>query len=131
MAEEANGRVRVPCPLGGCREYHDVLVDRNGRKYLSCRDWGTSVWFERGPKGEAYWRRFVPTGIVCPGCGRTAQPDPDAGCPDCGEPWPPCPVCWRLQTIGELYCPGCGSDGERFRLDAQGNPLPRKDLPEG
>lgn len=128
MVDEAKGKERVPCPLGGCKQYHDVGRDKNGKPYLSCRDWGVTLWFDRGPRGQAYWKRFVPTGVVCPGCGRPALPDPAAYCPDCGEPWSPCPICWRVLN-GEDYCPGCGSDGERFWLDAQGNPLAKRDPP--
>ncbi len=131
MPEESVPKKRIRCPLAGCDEFHEIALDKNARPYLSCRLWGVTLWFDRGPRGEAYWKRFVPTYVACPGCGRPATPDPGASCPDCDDPWDPCPMCWRVVVQGEPYCEGCGFDCEigGFRLDSEGNPLKKRDLP--
>ncbi len=130
MPDEAVTKEGIRCPLEGCGQFHEIALDKNSKPYATCRNWGITLWFDRGPWGEAYWKRFMPTNVVCPGCGRPANPDPGALCPDCGDPWPPCPHCWRILQ-GEGYCTGCGFDydKDRFRLDAEGNPLKEEDLP--
>lgn len=84
---------------------------------MTCKDWGLTLWFDRGRQGRAWWERYMPSETACPGCGRKVDPDADNPpfCSDCKDPYEACPECGRLMELPPDHCDGCGWNMAEWR----------------